>query len=107
MNPLVALSAIIAGATFQLALDPLDIVCGVLIGMLSAKWWHAAVAAAVIGVAFTFIFLIANNAFEGYLSPEFLSLCRSIALLGWSLVGWLGRFAVRKVRRTQSSSGSA
>lgn len=90
MNGLGFYVAFILGGSIELALDPLDILIGLLIGIAAPRWWHGVVGV----VAFAIILSVivdATSMFPSDMPLWWTVTCRSLATLAWAIVGWGGR----------------
>ena len=97
--------AMFLGASVELALDPIDIAVGLLLGLLISKWWHGIVAAMLIGAIITVAVRVSSD-FPGMLPVGWIIAGRTAAILAWSLPMVLVRWTFNRARRLQSSSGS-
>jgi hypothetical protein len=97
--------AFLLGGSAELALDPLDIIFGLLIGLAASKWWHRLLAAAIVAIAVTAMVRLKSE-FQFDASPVLITTFRFIAISAWAILGWAGRALSQRAARSQSSSGS-
>ena len=97
MNGLGYYVAIIAGGSVELALDPVDIILGLLIGAAAPRWWQRIMAAVLLAAIVT-IAIRASSDFESDSPLWWVITCRSIAITAWAVVGWMGRLISRRLQ---------
>jgi hypothetical protein len=90
--------AFLLGGSFELALDPLDIVFGLIIGAAASRWWQRLVAAALLALLVTMGVRLMSD-FAGEMPVAFVAITRTVAIFAWACVGWLLRLASKRFSR--------